>query len=99
MLLGEEDAGGREIDEPGLVLEEGGERGAYSFMCPSCSSTVAKPADRKIIQLLVTAGVNVSDANGVWPKKTEIEPPPLTLDDLIDFHAELDEQGIGGFLA
>lgn len=77
-----------------LTVAEDGERGAYSFNCPSCQVIVAKAADRKIIGLLTGAGVNVDER-----KNTEAEPQPLTIDDLIDFHAELEEKGIGGFLA
>ena len=75
-----------------LKIEAGGRRGAYSFTCPNCSSIIAKPADKKIIGLLQAAGVAESvDAPLPTP------PPPLTLDDAIDFHRELEERGIEGF--
>lgn len=82
-----------EVNAVHLTITEDGERGAYSFYCPSCKVLVAKPADRKIVQLLIHAGVNVDG----WPDIAAA--PPLTNDDLIDFHSELEEKGIEGFLA
>lgn len=85
-----------------LRIEYGGRRGAYSFTCPSCASIVAKPADRKIIALLLAADVPTSHEG----KEPPPPPPPaaeelpaLTVDDLIAFHFELEERDVGGFLA
>jgi predicted RNA-binding Zn-ribbon protein involved in translation (DUF1610 family) len=80
-----------EMDAQAILLsirETDGE-GVYSFTCPTCFDTIEKPADRKVVMLLLSAGVDVTQIAEV----TEIahEPvrddlPPLTADDLIDFH-------------
>jgi hypothetical protein len=74
----------------------GGREGVYSFTCPTCLDDVEKRANRKIIALLVSAGVEVEDRSG-HPSalRDDAEPDPrgqlptgpaFTLDDLIDFH-------------
>lgn len=71
------------------VREEEGE-GTYSFTCPVCDDTVEKPADRKVVMLLLSAGVDVTRLGDPEPaaaaEDTKGEAPPLTSDDLIDFH-------------
>jgi hypothetical protein len=76
-----------EMDARSILLQveqESGE-GSYSFDCPSCELPVEKPADRKIVLLLMSAGVEVMEPQEV---SSEVRPsgPPLTSDDLIDFH-------------
>jgi hypothetical protein len=68
------------------VRSETGE-GTYSFVCPVCETLVEKPADRKIVVLLRSAGVELSEAPSPEVLTMErVGDPPLTLDDLIDFH-------------
>ncbi len=64
--------------------EEGSE---YGFECPMCISLVWKPADARIIQLLISGGVkaNVQDEG---PARSGA--PSFTYDDLIDFHFALE---------
>jgi len=45
-----------------LSVRRGGSEGTYRFVCPECTGSVEKRADRKIVALLVSAGVDVSDA-------------------------------------
>ena len=45
-----------------LSVRRGGSEGTYRFVCPECLGAVEKRADRKIVALLVSAGVDVSDA-------------------------------------
>lgn len=56
----------------------------YSFNCPVCRSWVDKPADDRIISLLLSGGVRAE----VWDIPAEVhEPklgPPLNYDDLLD---------------
>ena len=40
---------------------------SYRFVCPACESPVAKVADRKVVALLLSAGVNVTDRRTVRP--------------------------------
>ncbi len=75
-------------------------RGAsyYSFSCPSCLEAVRKPADDRVIRLLISGGVHVlsrevepdtpSNRNP-RPLAERFDGPRITHDDLIDFHALL----------
>jgi predicted RNA-binding Zn-ribbon protein involved in translation (DUF1610 family) len=44
-----------------LSVQRGGSEGTYRFVCPECLAAVEKRADRKIVALLVSAGVDVAD--------------------------------------
>jgi hypothetical protein len=77
-----------EMDARSILLQveqESGE-GSYSFDCPTCELPVEKPADRKIVLLLMSAGVEVMEAQEIPSPETRPEGPPFTSDDLIDFH-------------
>jgi hypothetical protein len=69
------------------------ERGSYCFRCPDCRQAVAKEASRRIVDLLVSSGVRMQ----VWRLPAELNEsrigPPLTPDDLLDFHLLLQEDG------
>ena len=43
-----------------LSVQGNGHEGTYRFTCPLCADDVEKRADRKIVALLVSAGVGVS---------------------------------------
>ena len=90
-----------------LSVERGGSEGFYRFVCPECMGPVEKRADRKIVALLVSAGVDVSDqgpASAVTQSRLEQlvderEPdrevgdaPAFTVDDLIQFHFLLQDE-------
>jgi hypothetical protein len=71
-------------------------RGAsyYGFTCPSCLETVHKPADDRVIRLLISGGVRVlsldpSTQERQRPLSERFEGPPITHDDILDFHALL----------
>src|SRR4029453_18697689 len=71
-------------------LCETNEAGTYVFRCPNCLNPVVRPADRPTIDLLISSGGRL----GLWTIPSGlIEPrpigPPLTHDDLIDFHEML----------
>jgi hypothetical protein len=88
-----------------LSLRQGGGEGSYRFLCPGCLDNVEKPADQKVVALLLSVGVDVDgfgneDQEG-FPAHHDTEyledrpsGPPLTVDDLISFHFLLqdDEQ-------
>lgn len=67
--------------------------GAYLFCCPDCQMAVTKPAEPRIVDLLVSSGVRLS----VWQLPAELsEPrsgPAVTYDDLLEFHFELQQEG------
>ncbi len=62
----------------------------YGFSCPACRGFVEKPADERIVRLLLSGGV--------MPQVTQIpaeameakEGPPLSYDDLLSFHELLE---------
>lgn len=66
---------------------------AYRFRCPRCTDHVSKPASGRIVDLLVAAGVRME----VWQLPAEVherhDGPPLGLDDLLDFHLLLHQDG------
>ncbi|HEX6311404.1 MAG TPA: hypothetical protein VF152_07225 [Acidimicrobiia bacterium] len=63
--------------------------GAYRFRCPGCDAPVTKPASAHVVELLVSSGVRVE----TWRRPAELleshDGPPLTPDDLLDFHVLL----------
>ena len=46
-------------DAISLSVRSNGREGSYRFTCPSCEDDVEKRADRKIVALLVSAGVDI----------------------------------------
>jgi hypothetical protein len=95
-----------------LSVRENGREGAYRFTCPSCADDVEKRADRKIVALLVSAGVDIDRAAAAHPAAGTLfdqEPlesvpsgtgPSFTIDDVIEFHFMLeDDRYIEEFLA
>ncbi len=70
----------------------------YAFDCPTCSATIKKPADERIAHLLTTGGVEVvvfgmEDLDEQLARLTVLphperpaHGPPLSYDDLLDFH-------------
>ena len=70
------------------------QRGSYAFRCPSCTMAVTKSAEPRIVDLLVSSGVELV----VWTPPLELrEPHPVgeafTHDDLLKFHELLQEDG------
>lgn len=62
----------------------------YQFDCPLCGDAVQKPADDRVVQLLISGGV----AATVWDPE-DADPdrlggPAFTLDDILDFHMLLE---------
>lgn len=67
-------------------------QGSYLFRCPLCRMTVVKAAEARTIDLLVASGVSYE----TWTPPAELVEPrgvgaPITHDDLIDFHALLED--------
>lgn len=96
-----------------LSVGRGGREGTYRFTCPTCMDDVEKRADRKIVALLVSAGVDVASRGPAFDDQTDLESvlepdprgplpdgPALTIDDLIEFHFQLqDDRYIQDFLS
>jgi predicted RNA-binding Zn-ribbon protein involved in translation (DUF1610 family) len=68
------------------------DEGSYSFLCPSCRLIVNKPAEARVVDLLVSAGVRMI----TWDLPAELSEdkrgPAITYDDLLAFHFELDAE-------
>lgn len=62
----------------------------YSFTCPRCDQSIEKAANEQVATMLIGGGVNQVS----WHVPAEVLEPkaatPLTHDDLLDFHAELE---------
>lgn len=77
---------------------------SYLFDCPECAAEVVKPADSRIARLLTVGGVPTTftertsamaahpAGRGLAPPHPEVHAggPPLTSDDLLDFHQLLE---------
>jgi hypothetical protein len=84
------------IDAVLLSVREDANDGSYRFLCPGCMDTVEKPADEKVVALLLSVGVDVEgmgqlgldDIEEGQLDTLEDRPagPPFTVDDLIAFH-------------
>ena len=86
-----------------LSVLQGGVEGTYRFVCPQCMDAVEKRADRKIVALLVSAGVDVDASEAAAGAQSELfeaavpplerrpEGPPFTIDDVIRFHFQLQD--------
>jgi len=63
--------------------------GAYTFQCPMCLISVSKPAESRVIDILVASGVAVS----TWEMPAELDEvhygPAISHDDLLEFHFHL----------
>lgn len=74
----------------GLKVSTRGSRSFYTFMCPDCRVLIAKPADERIVRLLLSGGVQAE----FWDPPAELlEPrtgPPISYDDLLDLHLALE---------
>ena len=77
-----------------LSLERESGEGVYSFVCPVCEDVVEKPADRKIVSLLRSVGVEISEHEAPSAEFEERpDGPPITIDDVIEFHFLLSQEG------
>lgn len=65
--------------------------GSYAFQCPECALAVSKAAEPRIIDLLVSSGVELY----VWTMPAELLEerigPKLNYDDLLSFHYDLQQ--------
>lgn len=63
--------------------------GSYAFKCPECELAVCKAAESRIVDLLVSSGVELY----VWTMPGELlekrSGPAINYDDLLQFHYDL----------
>lgn len=72
------------------VSDGGADLNTYGFTCPTCSAFIEKPADDRVVRLLLSGGVVPVP---VHVPAEVLEPkygPRLTLDDLLDLHETLE---------
>jgi predicted RNA-binding Zn-ribbon protein involved in translation (DUF1610 family) len=63
---------------------------SYGFSCPDCGDYIEKPADDRIVRLLLSGGVMPMLIH-VPAEALEVhEGPALTYDDLLSFHETLE---------
>lgn len=62
---------------------------SYAFVCPQCGDRVRKPADDRVVRLLVTGGVPVVEQ--AEPAGPRFPWPAFTHDDVLDLHALLEQ--------
>jgi predicted RNA-binding Zn-ribbon protein involved in translation (DUF1610 family) len=87
-----------------LSVRSSGREGSYRFTCPECADAVEKRADRKIVALLVSAGVDIDrggevasmhpelfDLDTTEPRGPSPTAPSFTPDDVIEFHYQLED--------
>ena len=78
--------------EPEDIKLVHGDRATYKFVCSSCKEPNNKPTDDKIIDLLLTSGVDwEEEVIALHPETPDPDASPLTIDDLIELHKELEE--------
>ena len=94
-----------------LSVRDDGREGSYRFTCPGCADDVEKRADRKIVALLVSAGVDIAQADreasqasmlfdGADAERNVPVGPAFSIDDVIEFHFLLqDDRYIQDFFA
>ncbi len=62
---------------------------SYAFQCPSCRVAVAKPAEARVVDVLLASGISLS----VWQMPAELDEAktgqPISYDDLLEFHFQL----------
>jgi hypothetical protein len=99
---GEVDMGPEAIS---LSVRPSGREGSYRFTCPRCDDAVEKRADRKIVALLVSAGVDLEPRSAdsgdtlfdqdpdeaFEPLEQAPAGPAFTIDDVIEFHFLLED--------
>jgi uncharacterized Zn finger protein len=74
-----------------IVLRIGAaQANTYGFTCPTCGNFVEKPADDRVVRLLLSGGV-VPVPTHVPAEAFELhEGPVITYDDILEFHEMLD---------
>lgn len=87
-----------DLQPPEIVIVD---RELYVFHCPTCDDKVAKRADKKVLALLLSCGVEIFTTPAVDPADVNDPDDPLfTADDQIDLHVLLeDEEAIARWLS
>lgn len=73
-------------DDLTVRIQSGVEHGSYTFVCPNCERAVAKDASKRIIDLLMSTGVDVIVVKAPAELFESHIGPVINADDLLDFH-------------
>ena len=75
-----------------ILLRIGAANGSntYAFTCPSCSEFVEKPADERIVRLLLSGGVMPQLVHVPAEVLEAKQGPPINYDDVLAFHELLE---------
>ena len=67
------------------------QRSSYAFRCTLCEIVITKPADERVVRILVSSGVAVRP----WRIPAELaelrEGQPINWDDILEFHNQLSQ--------
>ncbi len=76
----------------GILLRIGATKSvnSYGFTCPDCGDYVQKPADERIVRLLLSGGVVPVPVHVPAEVLEAREGPPITYDDVLDFHHQME---------
>ena len=74
-----------------ILLRIGGNKASntYGFSCPTCTDFVEKPADERIVRLLLSGGVMPVLVHVPAEALEHKDGPAITHDDLLSFHEML----------
>lgn len=77
------------------LLSSDAEADRFSFSCPLCGQPTTRTADPRQLAILRAIGVPVAEggAVGIHPEGPDPSAPPLTRDDLLRFHEQLETDG------
>lgn len=78
------------LEEIMLVEHGDGEGVFYSFFCPTCGDVQAYPADPRFVDFMRMNGIQPVFLAAPIEYKVESDRPPLTWDDLLDLHLQLE---------
>lgn len=78
-----------------ILLRIGGQQSSnsYGFSCPGCGDFVEKPADDRIVRLLLSGGVMPMLVHVPAEVLEAKQGPPIDYDDLLAFHEILKGDG------
>jgi hypothetical protein len=82
-----------------LLIHDGGRpagaHGLLEFVCPSCDRLNLRRLERRDIQVLSGAGVMADDLPAPYELLERRSGPPISWDDLIDFHEAMSRSDPG----
>lgn len=65
------------------------QRSSYSFRCPGCQVTATKPADDRVVRILISSGVGMRPWHVPQELAEQHRGGPITWDDVLEFHTNL----------